>query len=115
MRINKQDVIRISGTGPSKEHAFASAFGSIQKEVVKNSGKIMLQINPVDVEIVEAQELTYTEKFLFFFFRRERSKYHVVLDVTIDMTYIDQETIRFDQVNPKTGVVDKVLNRPTGV
>ena len=115
MKINKQDVIRISGSGSSKEHAFASAFGQVQKEVVKNSGKIMLQINPVDVEIIEAQELTYTEKFLFFFFKRERSKYHVVLDVTVDMTYIDQEAVKFDQVNPKAGVIDKVLNRPTGV
>ena len=111
MQVNKQDKIRISGKGASKEQAFAAAFGSIQKEVMKKYGKIMLQINPTGVDIIEANEAVYVEKFFFFFFPRKRSKFYVMLDVEIDVSYIDQDAVEFKEVMPSTGIVDRVLKR----
>lgn len=111
MRVNKQDKIRITGNGASKEQAFASAFGSIQKEVMKKYNKIMIQISPLDVEIIEANEVVYVEKFFFFFFPRQRSKFYVTLDVEIDIFFIDQDVVNFKEVTPSMGVVDGLLKR----
>lgn len=108
-----QDTIRIEGKGASKELAMANAFNKIQKDVMQKYGKIMLRIEPLDVCVITADAITYTEKFLFFFFPRKRTNYAITLDVTIEMSYIDQEEIAFKEVASKRGLVDQAVGSLT--
>ena len=104
---HSQETVRILGVGSSKEQAFSKAFAGIQKEVMNKYGKIMLRLEPVDVNVVSAKERVETEKFFFFFFPRQRSTYEVSLDVVMDVTYLDQEAISFEETAGDKGLLKK--------
>lgn len=82
MKKNLQELIRVEGSGTSKEQAINKALGNIQKKVMsKHADSMIIRIEPVNVTVVEAKEFSCTERFLLFFFPREKSKYKVALDV----------------------------------
>lgn len=95
MKKHRQQTIRISGKGNSKQKACAVALMSIQREVLKNSSNIMLRVEPVGVNLISASEEVFTEKFLFFFFPRKRICYSIVLDVTVEISFVDINEINF--------------------
>jgi len=97
--------VRIEGKGDSKEKALNIALGNIQKKVMKEyKGNMIIRIEPVDVDVVEAKEFSYIERFLFLFFPRQRSKYSVVLDVDINLFLLDVEEINFKKVEQKNNM-----------
>lgn len=95
MKENQQTTVRVQGTGNSKQRAFAAALSGVQSEVLKNNYNIILRIEPLDVQVVSATEKTITEKFLFFFFPRKKETYSVVLDVSVDLCFVDMSKINF--------------------
>jgi uncharacterized protein (TIGR03578 family) len=62
---------------------------------MKVSPHILLRIEPQDVQVVQAQETTRKEAFLFLFLRRERRSYSVELDVTVNVTAINLDKVEF--------------------
>ncbi len=58
---------------------------------------VLLRIEPVNVDILKAVENKYTERFLFFFFPRQRISYEVELSVTVAVTEIKLADISFSQ------------------
>lgn len=91
--------VRIEGNGDSKERALNTALGNIQKKVMKDyKGNMIIRIEPVNVDVIEAMETSYIERFLFIFAPRERSKYRVVLDVDVKLFLLDVEEINFNKV-----------------
>lgn len=95
---NKQmQTVFVEGTGESKAEAFSSALNKIQKKVLKETSDVILRIEPMDVSIVTAQEQSYKEKFLFFFMSRKRVKYHVELNVKVELTMIEVDKVEFDK------------------
>ena len=92
--------VRVEGKGDSKEKALNIALGNIQKKVMKEyKGNMIIRIEPVNVDVVEAIETSYTERFLFIFSPRDRSKYKVVLDVDINLFLLDVEEISFNKID----------------
>jgi len=87
--------VRVMGKGESKTRAFSDALNHVQAAVMKASPHILLRIEPQDVQVVDAQESTRKEAFLFFFLRRERRAYSVVLDVTVNVTAINLDKVDF--------------------
>ncbi|MCZ8540524.1 DUF4312 family protein [Psychrobacillus psychrodurans] len=97
--------VRTEGKGDSKEKALNIALGNIQKKVMKDyKGNMIIRIEPIDVDVVEAKEFSYIERFLFFFFPRKRSKYRVVLDVKINLFLLNVEEINFNKVEQKNNI-----------
>lgn len=92
----QQVVVTVEGKGDSKQHAFASALGEIQKKMMQES-EVILRIEPLEVEVVKAIEKTYKERFLFFFFPRIRTSYHVELAVTVSVTTLKVDEVTFTQ------------------
>lgn len=91
--------VRIEGKGDSKEKALNFALGNIQKKIMKDyKGNMIIRIEPVNVEVVEAMETSYIERFLFIFAPRERSKYRVVLEVDVKLFLLDVEEINFKKI-----------------
>jgi uncharacterized protein (TIGR03578 family) len=93
---SKQSVI-VDGTGETKQQAFASALANIQKQLIADTHQTILRIIPETVTPLVLHEETYTEKFLFFFFKRQRTTFHVKLDVKVTITSIDLDALAFDQ------------------
>ena len=90
----QQVIVTVEGEGDSKQHAFASALGQIQKKMMQES-EVILRIEPIEVEVIKAIEKTYKERFLFFFFPRKRTSYHVVLEVTVSVTTLRVGEVEF--------------------
>ncbi|WP_413524602.1 DUF4312 family protein [Carnobacterium divergens] len=106
VRCKKRQVIRVEGTGKEKTQAFASALNRIHTKVLKESNEVVLRIEPLDVQVLVAEEETFIEKFLFLFLPRTRVTYRVVLNVEIEVTLIEMEKVTF---------VQKKISDPNGV
>lgn len=91
----KQQIIRVEGVAEEKSKAFANALSQVQNQVIKDSKDVTLRIEPVSVKIIQAQQETYTERFLFILFPRVRHNFRVTLDVTADITMIAMNRIDF--------------------
>lgn len=87
--------VNVSGKGESKERAFADALSRVQNTVLKATNKVLLRIEPQDVKVVQARQSVRKEKFLFFFLARERRSYSVELDITVNVTVIDIDSVNF--------------------
>lgn len=103
----------VSGKGDTKQNAFASALNDIQAQILKESKDVLLRIEPVSVQILTAEEQTYTERFLFFFFPRERTQYEVRLEVTVAIQQIalDQVSFTEKQVADPQGIALPFLSK----
>lgn len=95
MKNNQQMTVQVRGSGNSKQRAFAAALAQVQREVLKNSSNIILRIQPMDLEIVSATESVSTERFLFLFLPRKKEVYDVILNVTIDVAFVDIKNVNF--------------------
>nr|WP_263324308.1 DUF4312 family protein [Neobacillus sp. Marseille-Q6967] len=104
-----QQKVRVEGTGKTKEHAINIALGQIQKKILNEHKAMMIRIEPLGVEVIEAIEQTYTERFMLFFFPRKRQTYKVVLDVTVQSTLLDVNEIEFKRIEESGGVVNSIF------
>ncbi len=55
----------------------------------------MLRIEPLEVEVLEAEESVRVEKFLFFFLPRQRREFRVRLAITVKVTSLDVDKVNF--------------------
>lgn len=101
MKQHMTTMVSVSGVGNTKDQAFGNALGQIQKTLMKSNDEMMIRIEPLDVEVIEAVEETYTERFLIFFFPRKRSKFKVVLNVTVEMVVLEINKVPFEVVTNK--------------
>lgn len=102
----KRQVIQVEGTGKEKNLAFANALNQIHNRVLKEKDDVIIRIEPVDIQIIKAEQETFTERFLFFFLPRTRVDYRVLLDVEVEITLIEMETVSF---------VEKAVADPNGL
>lgn len=98
MKEHLKTTVRVSGRGDTKQKAIADALNSVQRTVLKESSNIILRIEPLEVEVVNATVKVTNEKFLFVFFPRKREFYSVVLDVALDVTLLNVQEIHFESV-----------------
>ncbi|RRK09601.1 DUF4312 family protein [Lactiplantibacillus garii] len=95
-----QVTVRVAGKGETKQKAFANALSQIQKQVVDNTDQVTLQIVPVKVIPVRLRATAYRERFLFLFFPRTRTAYHVTLDIVVSINSVDLATVPFQTTAP---------------
>ncbi|EUJ42124.1 hypothetical protein BCAMP_00800 [Brochothrix campestris FSL F6-1037] len=65
--------------------------------MLQSSNDVIVRIEPIDIEMLEATATHETERFLFFFFKRDKVTYQVKLNVTIELTKIVVENIAFKE------------------
>lgn len=87
----KELTLQIEGEGNTKDQALGAAFSTLQKKV----GGTPLRIEPLNVEVLQATETQYTERFLFLLFPRTRSKYYLRLNVQVRVIGISLNDIDF--------------------
>ncbi|QTL95384.1 DUF4312 family protein [Aeromonas jandaei] len=90
--------VTVSGKGTTRQQAFASALSQVQPTLLKDNQQVLLRIEPVDVQVLKAEESVRVEKFLFFFLPRQRREYRVQLEITVQVTSLDVARVTFTQV-----------------
>ncbi|EKB24290.1 MULTISPECIES: DUF4312 family protein [Aeromonas] len=98
MKENFTTKVTVSGKGTSRQQAFASALSQVQPTLLKDNQQVLLRIEPVDVQVLRAEESVRVEKFLFFFLPRQRREYRVQLEITVQVTSLDVARVTFTQV-----------------
>ncbi|MBM7599026.1 uncharacterized protein (TIGR03578 family) [Virgibacillus halotolerans] len=84
------DYIYVHGKGSSKKKAVSQALAKIQSEVMrKYHDHMIIRVEPLDVEISNSEEEKYIEKFLFFFFKREKINVSVELKITVSLFLLE--------------------------
>lgn len=94
---SREVTIEVSGSGKTKEEAFAKAMSMVQKKLSQQEQGILIRIEPLEVDLVEGREVTGTERFLFFFFKREISTFTVKLNVKVNLYTVDIESVEFEK------------------
>ncbi|MGN5113007.1 DUF4312 family protein [Aeromonas jandaei] len=98
MKENFTTKVTVSGKGTTRQQAFASALSQVQPTLLKDNQQVLLRIEPVDVQVLKAEESIRVEKFLFFFLPRQRRVYRVQLEITVQVTSLDVARVTFTQV-----------------
>ncbi|HHQ4885396.1 TPA: DUF4312 family protein [Aeromonas veronii] len=98
MKENFTTKVTVSGKGTTRQQAFASALSQVQPTLLKDNQQVLLRIEPVDVQVLRAEESVRVEKFLFFFLPRQRREYRVQLEITVQVTSLDVARVTFTQV-----------------
>ncbi|WP_421218650.1 DUF4312 family protein [Aeromonas jandaei] len=98
MKENFTTKVTVSGKGATRQQAFASALSQVQPTLLKDNQQVLLRIEPVDVQVLKAEESVRVEKFLFFFLPRQRREYRVQLEITVQVTSLDVARVTFTQV-----------------
>ncbi|PJG59822.1 DUF4312 family protein [Aeromonas cavernicola] len=88
----------VNGKGTTRQQAFAAALSQVQPSLLKGTPRVMLRIEPVDVQVLTAEESVRVEKFLFFFLPRQRREFRVQLKITVMVTSLDVDKVAFTQV-----------------
>ncbi|WP_434471949.1 DUF4312 family protein [Aeromonas veronii] len=97
MKENFTTKVTVSGKGTTRQQAFASALSQVQPTLLKDNQQVLLRIEPVDVQVLKAEESVRVEKFLFFFLPRQRREYRVQLEITVQVTSLDVARVTFTQ------------------
>ena len=113
MKKTFQTKIQIEGAGKTKELAINTALGKVQSKVMSAYKGMILRIEPLDVSVIEAKELTYTERFLLFFFPRKRSEYKVVLEIEVNVLLLEVEQIVFEKNAAEDSMRNMLLGHQT--
>ncbi|MGL6398107.1 DUF4312 family protein [Aeromonas veronii] len=98
MKENFTTQVIVNGKGMTRQQAFASALSQVQPTLLKDNQQVLLRIEPVDVQVLKAEESVRVEKFLFFFLPRQRREYRVQLEIKVQVTSLDVTKVTFTQV-----------------
>jgi len=103
-----EEAVIVSGTGKTRDEAFARAMSSVQKTLTKQVTGTIIRIEPLSVEFLEGKEVTSTEKFLFLFFKREVSTYTIKIKVKVSLYVVDVNSFEIESVR-ETRLLKKLL------
>lgn len=102
--------MELTGTGDTKERAFNQVFGQIKAVVGRTfPEKLILQIEPKDIEIITATETAYTERFFGLLFPRERTRYDIKAAVTVRLRFFELAAVSFARQRDTLSPVQRVL------
>lgn len=87
--------VRVSGTGPTRERAFATAVQQVQAQVGKETRGVCFRVEPLDVAVVSAVEHRWTERFLGLLFPRARQRFELTLRIEVRVVALDLAVIDF--------------------
>lgn len=91
----KELEVILQGKGNTKDAAFSDALTGLQKQISAETKRVILRIEPLAVDFLEGTEQRFTEKFLFFFLKREVSVFHIKVRVRVRLFLVDLDDCAF--------------------
>lgn len=95
MKENFTTLVTVNGKGSTRQQAFSAALSQVQPTLLKDNPQVLLRIEPIDVQVIKAEESVRVEKFLFFFLPRQRREYRVQLAIKVQVTSLDADKVAF--------------------
>ncbi|MFE5046971.1 DUF4312 family protein [Streptomyces sp. NPDC056637] len=93
--IEDRHTVRVSGTGPTREKAFAAAMQQVSGAVGKLTDGVCFRVEPLAVDVASAVERRWTERFLGLLFARERRSYELTLRIEVRTAALDLDAVEF--------------------
>ncbi|MDJ1133761.1 DUF4312 family protein [Streptomyces iconiensis] len=88
-------VLRLTGSGPTRHKAFADAMGQVQRAAGARTTGVCFRVEPVGLEVVEAVERRWTERFLGLLFARTRQRFELTLKIEVRVASLDLDALDF--------------------
>ncbi|MFG7942245.1 DUF4312 family protein [Streptomyces cacaoi] len=99
-----RQVLRLTGSGPSRHKAFADAMAQVQRAAGERAPGVCYRVEPVDLQVVSAVEHRWTERFLGLLFARTRSRFELTLRIEVRVAALDLDgldfTLREERLTP---------------
>ncbi|WEG11215.1 DUF4312 family protein [Pullulanibacillus sp. KACC 23026] len=95
MKREMEKTVTVKGSAETKEKALAVAMSHIKKEVEKETQGMLFRIEPLDMDVIHAKEVSYKERFLGILFPRIRTHYELTLQVKVRLNLIELDKISF--------------------
>ena len=86
--INTTQDFNLIGKGKSIEEAYNNIFSLVRSKVYDAVPGVILHMEPKEVYILSKEEKKVTEKFLFLFLPREKSRWTINVKLVVDIKYI---------------------------
>ncbi len=77
------------GEGKSIEEAYNNIFSLVRSEVYSAVPGVVIQMEPKEVYLLSKEEKKVTEKFLFLFLPREKSRWTIKVKLVVTIKYIN--------------------------
>lgn len=90
-----RQVLRLTGRGPSRRRAFAEAMAQVARAVADRADGVPYRVEPLSVEVVDAVEHRWQERFLGLLFPRTRSRYELTLRIEVRVAALDLAGVEF--------------------
>lgn len=78
----------VSAKSETKEEAVAKAFQSLRDETAKRTDGVIVYMRPTEVTLEELKTDTYIERFLFFFFPRQKQMVSITFRIKTLIHYL---------------------------
>jgi len=95
MNKEMEKTVIVEGSAETKEKALALAMSHIKKEVEKETNGMLFRIEPLDLTVMQAKEVSYKERFLGVLFPRIRTHYELTLQVKVRLGLIELDKVPF--------------------
>ncbi|MFC3999903.1 DUF4312 family protein [Nocardiopsis sediminis] len=102
--------VEVSGSGPTRERAFAAAMAQVQARVRDRVAGVPIRIEPRDIALVRATEERRTERFLGLFLPRTRSDFALVVSVTVHVTAFRLDDVEFAVSDEHLSPIQRLLH-----
>jgi len=87
--------LRLTGSGPTREKAFAAAMRQVQQAVGERTDGVCFRVEPVRLTVLSAVEHRWTERFLGLLFPRKRSRFELTLRIDVRAFALDVDGLHF--------------------
>lgn len=104
-----EQTLTVSGSAETKQGAFQQALTRMKAELSKETKDMLLQIEPRDVEIVSATQSSYREAFLGFLFPRTRTRYDLLIRVTVKLRTVALDQVEFVDKSDRASAFQRIL------
>lgn len=75
-------------SGKTKEEALGKIFASFRKKVQSETNGVIVKLEPLETYLINLQIETKIEKFLEFFMPREKTIYHLEMEIEYEVKYV---------------------------
>jgi len=95
----------LTGKGKNARDSFIDAIGKMQRQITNDTKGTIIRIEPLDVVFLEGTETISTEKYFFFFMKRDVSHFTIKVEVKANVTIVDTDSFEFKQERKKQGIL----------
>lgn len=93
--------IVLAGKGKNARDSFIDAIGKMQRQITDNTKGTIIRIEPLDVKFLGGEENISTEKYFFFFMKRDISVFTIKVEVKVNVTVVETDAFEFTKERKK--------------